>query len=112
MIRRYSTKSEYEKEQEEVERLSRPAPKNKPPRQDLRRNRIKVHDTDIDGEGNDGSTKDPDLSMNYKKVGRVVDRYLIATRQKREPGEVWRNPKTKSWSGKNKDGETRSWFAT
>lgn len=112
MIRRYSTKSEYEKEQEEVERLSRPAPKNKPPRQDLRRNRIKVHDPDIDGEGNDGSTKDPDLSMNYKKVGRVVDRYLIATRQKREPGEVWRNPKTKSWSGKNKDGETRSGFAT
>lgn len=55
-------KDTYEKEEEEAERLIRPAPKKKPPRRDKRRERIKEYDPDLD-------EKDPDLSMNYKTIG-------------------------------------------
>lgn len=57
---RTATKSESEKEDEEVRRLSRPPPKLKPPRDDSKRERI---DTSPDEE------KDKDLSLNYKDVG-------------------------------------------
>ncbi|MFA6233493.1 MAG: RNA ligase family protein, partial [Bacteroidota bacterium] len=62
------TKTPGEKEDEEIERLSRPAPKNKPPRTDLRREHVKESDPDTDADKSD-TTKDPDLSLNYKKVG-------------------------------------------
>jgi len=62
-----ATKTEGEKEEKEIERLVRPAPTKKPPRKDLRRERVKVHDPDLDGDKSD-TTKDPDLSLNYKKV--------------------------------------------
>ena len=55
-----ATKSDAEREDEEVERLSRPSPSKKPPRDDSKRERM-----DLEKEDN----RDPDLSMNYKDVG-------------------------------------------
>lgn len=54
-----ATLSESEKEEREVERLSRPSPDKKPPRKDLRRERIDTSE----------EPRDKDLSMNYKDVG-------------------------------------------
>lgn len=64
-----ATKSDAEKEDEEVERMSRPQPSKKPPRQDLRRNRMEDDDPDLEGQGGD---KDKDLSLNYKRVARML----------------------------------------
>jgi hypothetical protein len=58
-----ATDSDAEVEEAEVERLVRPSPKQKPPRRDRRRERV-VEDT--------GKESDPDLSLNYKRVGALV----------------------------------------
>lgn len=68
---RQATKDEGEKENEEVERMNRPKPSKKPPRQDLRRNRMDEYDPDVDDTGK--AEKDPDLSLNYKKVAAITD---------------------------------------
>lgn len=132
-----ATKTPGEKEDEEIERLSRPATKKGPPRHDLRRERIKEHDPDFDGDKND-TTKDPDLSMNYKKVAldayydRIADIAIRvikaegATSSKppasppkppvtpkvpeHKPGEVWQPEGSETWSGKNQEGESRGGF--
>ena len=71
---RVATKTPGQKEDEEVRRLQRGAPKKKPPRKDLRRERMKVEDDDIEGMGADGQK---DLSKNYKKTAlRVADRWV------------------------------------
>lgn len=62
-MKRQGTKTQTEREDEEAGRLIRPVPKDKPPRRDLRRNRI---DTDP------GEERDQDLSKNYKDVGGSV----------------------------------------
>ena len=64
---RAATKSKGEKEDEEVRRLSRPVPTKKPPRKDLRRERMKNEDNDS---GKATAENDKDLSLNYKKVAR------------------------------------------
>lgn len=79
---RYGTKDYYERETEEAERLVRPAPKVKPKRTDLRRERANP-DRDPDIDDDKDTKKDPDLSMNYKTIGgsiggRVVARFLTA----------------------------------
>ena len=62
-LQKVATKSDGEREEEEVERLSRPSPKKKPPRDDSKRERVEVErDPDVD-------TYDKDLSQNYKDVG-------------------------------------------
>jgi hypothetical protein len=60
-----ATKTNPELEDEEAERLVRPAPKDKPPRRDRRRERVET-DRDSDKES------DPDMSKNYKDVGGAV----------------------------------------
>jgi len=66
-----ATKTDAEKEDDEIERLVRPRPPKKPPREDLQRGRMDLRsDPDIDY-GDDGD--DLDLSLNYK---RVAARYL------------------------------------
>jgi len=60
---RWATKTRTEREDEETERLSRPAPKLKPPRHDRRRNEVSPDDDPDEPE------KDKDLSLNYKDVG-------------------------------------------
>ncbi len=55
-----ATKTHGERQDEEAERLVRPAPKLKPPRHDRRRERVQV---DSDEE------EDKDLSLNFKTIG-------------------------------------------
>lgn len=58
----YKTPNRVQKEEREVERNVKPAPKKKPPRDDRRRRHVQDDDPDLD-------TKDKDLSLNYKDVG-------------------------------------------
>jgi len=69
---RLATKDDLEREDEEAERLVRPAPKDKPPRRDLRREQMDLEkDPDTEGES------DPDMSKNYKDVGGSAARVLM-----------------------------------
>ena len=82
-----STKDTYEREEEEAERLVRPAPKVKPPRHDKRREDTQT-DRDPDVAGDPDISGDPDMSLNYKSVGgsiagRILARFLTAD----EPSE-------------------------
>ncbi len=75
------TKTDAQREDEATEKLVKPAPKKKPPRHDLRSERVESDDPDLDSE-------DDDLSLNFKKVAgevlvrqmamRVASRYLWA----------------------------------
>jgi len=89
------TKSPVEKEDDEAERLIRRNPKKKPPRRDLRRNRMEERDPDTEKPGADN---DRDLSKNYKKlaVGNVSERWvrhLMGAGEPRKPGEHWKTDK-------------------
>ena len=64
-----STKTDGEKEDEQAEAMVKPLPKDKPPRQDLRKRRLDTEDSDLD-------TEDGDLSLNYKKVADLYDMSL------------------------------------
>ena len=88
---RTATKTHAEKEDAEAERLVRPKPKLKPPRKDLRRERMDTGDSDTDSDGK--ADKDKDLSLNYK---RVAARYLMKVAGKvpkdqkpKKPGDYW-----------------------
>ncbi len=77
---RWATKDRYERETEESQRLVRPAPKIKPPRKDLRRERVNP-DRDPDIDDDPDIAHDKDLSLNYKNIGgsiaaRVVSRFF------------------------------------
>lgn len=62
-LRRVATKTQGEREEEEAARLVRQSPSKKPPRDDSKRERMKVQDDpDVDA-------KDKDLSLNYKDTG-------------------------------------------
>ncbi len=75
-----ATKSDAEREDEEAERLIKPEPKYKPPRNDLRRRRV---ETEGDADP-DKKQDDKDRSQNYKDaahralVQRVAARFLFA----------------------------------
>lgn len=110
------TKSKAEKEDEEVERLIRPLPKKNPPRNDLRRERIREEDPDFDDEAK--ASKDKDLSRNYKRIGhagpyRVASRYMLSSRYQNaasdphRPGDVWKSDSGK-WVGLNPDGNAQA----
>jgi 2'-5' RNA ligase len=81
-----ATKTDAEREDEATEKLVKPSPKAKPPRHDLRNERVEAErDPDLD-------TTDDDLSLNFKKVAtrtlfarmaeRVAARYLDAKRDR------------------------------
>ena len=73
-----ATKDDHEREEDEAERLVRPAPKVKPPRRDRRRETIQS-ELDSDTSGDPDLTGDKDLSLNYKTIGgsaSIVARYL------------------------------------
>lgn len=72
-MRRFSTKSDSEKEQEEADRLRRKSPEKKPPRHDKQRNRVDVEDDDLDND-------DDDLSLNYKDIGGHINNPLVNSR--------------------------------
>lgn len=82
---RFATKDQGEREDDEAERLIRKAPKVKPPRHDLRRDRM---DTDRDPDLNE---RDQDLSTNYKNIGGSVltaKSKLITVRLTDDPSKV------------------------
>ena len=88
-MHRWATKDTYEREEDEAERLVRPAPKVKPPRKDKRRETTQA-ERDPDTAGDPDLKGDRDLSLNYKNVGgslqrRVADRYLQALAGKPPP---------------------------
>lgn len=78
-----ATKDHYEREQDEAERLVRPPPKNKPPRRDLRRERVEEDDPDKDADKDaalaarvarrfQGLSKDNRITVWNKKLKRPV----------------------------------------
>lgn len=64
---RYATKDQNQKEDEKVSEMVKPSPKLKPKREDLRQNRLKEDDKDIENLGAEG---DRDLSLHTTKVAR------------------------------------------
>ena len=109
-----ATKSDAQREDEATEKLVKPAPKAKPPRHDLRNERVKAErDPDLD-------TTDDDLSLNFKKVARrvlvagmavrVAARYLWAKSKARKKeleeeflksteGQLYKTPKSDKKEG-------------
>lgn len=81
MDQRWATKTRAEQEDEEVERLVRPAPKVKPPRHDRRREQVNP-DRDPDIDDDPDIAKDPDRSRNYKDVGGSVRVFLRYAQEK------------------------------
>lgn len=82
-MERLGTKDRHERENEEAERLVRPAPKVKPPRHDRRRERMEVDDDA------DDDKPDKDLSKNYKVIGGSGPKKdLISVRLKDDPSKV------------------------
>lgn len=119
-----ATKSKSKREEEEVERMNRSSPSKKPPRQDLRRNRMKEEDKDLENLGADG---DRDLSLNYKRVARAfVARCVERTMDQRlaslvlaeneapskppplKPGEFDNRTPSGRWRAKSPEGVQRS----
>jgi len=70
---RLGTKSDAEKQDEDAQDHVRKEPKKKPPRYDLRDNRVHDSDSDSDPDMKNENEKDPDMSLNYK---RVAHRFL------------------------------------
>ena len=69
---RTATKTQAEKEDDAAQKLIRKAPKKKPPRKDLRKNRVEMtDDPDLQGVGR-GDEGDPDLSRRSQKMARMV----------------------------------------
>ena len=68
----FSQKTEVEKEDERAQELVHRKPKAKPPREDLRRHRVRHEDPDVPSGGK--VENDPDLSLNYKKVAGAPPR--------------------------------------
>ena len=71
---RRATKTQAEKEDEAAQKLIRKSPKKKPPRKDLRKNRVEISDDpDLQGVGR-GDKGDPDLSRRSDKMAKRVAR--------------------------------------
>ena len=107
------TKTRTEKEDEEVERLVRKEPKKKPPRNDLRRERVREEDAEVEKAN---ATDDRDLSRNYKKIGgvgmyRVAAQYMqtlhFAKDAPHKPGDVWQSEGGR-WVGMSPDEQTQA----
>ena len=77
---RFATKTTSEKEDDAIENLIKPAPKKKPPRKDLRKNRVEISDDpDLQGVGR-GDKGDPDLSRRSEKMAKRVARKFLNLR--------------------------------
>jgi ribosomal protein S18 acetylase RimI-like enzyme len=78
---RFATKTQAEKEDEATQKLIRRSPKSKPPRKDLRKNRVEMSDDpDLQGVGR-GDSGDQDLSRRSQKMAsRIAFRYINSKR--------------------------------
>jgi hypothetical protein len=79
-----ATKTHAEREDEEAERLVRPSPKKKPPRKDLRRERM---ETDKD-QDDDKDQDRKDQSQNYKDIGASLVMRVAFQHLRRMAAEV------------------------
>ena len=110
----WATKTPAQKEDKDIRQMLKPDPKKKPPREDLRRNRMRTKDHDLGGLGAEG---DKDLSLNFKKVAAdlLADRWLrhliAAEDPEHKPGDVWQNTDRK-WVGKNPEGNVHTFGDT
>ncbi len=83
-MHREATKTDLQKQDEEFERLVRPSPKLKPPRHDLRRERV---DFESDPDNDDSSDK-KDRSRNFKDIGgSIIARLVRRARDERIPAK-------------------------
>lgn len=112
-----AVKTHAENEDDEAQKLVRESPKLKPPRHDLRNERME-HDKDPDMGGTGASEGgDRDLTLNYKRVANMwlassinrvivgeIDEQPIVKREPRQhrPGDVWTTED--GWAAKNPDG--------
>ena len=67
--------------------MSRPNPKKKPPRYDLRKRRLYVDDPDIETQGQEG---DRDLSLNYKRIAAKKPKALFTAVILDDPSALFR----------------------
>ena len=74
---KFATKTTSEKEDDAIKNLIKPAPKKKPPRKDLKKNRIELNDPDLQGL-NRGDNGDPDLSRRDRKMAQRIARLYMA----------------------------------
>lgn len=74
--KRFATKTISEKEDDAIENLIKPAPKKKPPRKDLKKNRVELNDPDLQGL-NRGDNGDPDLSRRDRKMAQRIARLYM-----------------------------------
>lgn len=108
-----ATKTEYEKLNDEAERLVRTPPKQKPPRKDLRRERIEVGEEKPE---KPSASNDKDLSHNYKKVAEdyenlgFLNSHVKCAAPEHPPGTVWMDGDT--IYAKNMNGLTHSGFTS
>ena len=79
----WATKTPYERQQEEDERLVRPNPADKPPRKDLRRERVRSEDDADAGDPSDLK----DRSKNFKDVGGSLVKRVAARAAERIPAK-------------------------
>lgn len=82
---RQATKDRGEREDEAAEHLVRPAPKKKPPRRDLRRERVDDAASDPDLKSDLGVEHDPDMSLNRKRT--AVQQVLALSKDDRVPAK-------------------------
>jgi hypothetical protein len=82
-MHRDATKTELQRQDEEFGRLVRPSPKQKPPRRDLRRERVNIED---DPDDEDPSDK-KDRSRNFKDIGGSIIRLVRRARDERIPAK-------------------------
>jgi len=76
-----ATKSDSEREEDEVRKLVKKDPKKKPPRMDLRNQKIKVEDPDLEPDEQDRK----DRSRNHKDIGASINASMLLARLPR----VW-----------------------
>jgi hypothetical protein len=91
-----ATKTPAEKEDQDARELIKKPPSKKPPRQDLRRHRVRNDDPDVEKPGADN---DKDLSKNYKKVGGKVKQ----DKHPKDPGDFWETDN--GWGAQSPKGE-------
>jgi hypothetical protein len=94
---RRATKTDAEKEDEQASDMIKPEPELKPPREDLRKNKLKVNDDDMEDLGADG---DRDLSLNYKRVASLYAAVMrvagkVPSKAEAKDGDYW--PTDKGW---------------
>jgi Fe-Mn family superoxide dismutase len=83
---RTATKTEGERQDDEAERLVKPAPKNKPPRKDLKRRRVQDSDTTTDA---DADQDRKDRSQNYKDARlEVGQKWKVSDPTEADPSQA------------------------